>query len=98
VYRGADDLVERAPGRPPEPSGEFLPAEALAEADVVVIPALAVDTAGNRLGQGGGWYDRALNDARDDAPLVALAFTNEVYDATESPLPREPHDHVVHAV
>ncbi|PKQ25037.1 MAG: 5-formyltetrahydrofolate cyclo-ligase [Actinobacteria bacterium HGW-Actinobacteria-4] len=97
-YHGAEDLVERAPGRPPEPSGDFLPAEALADADVVVVPALAVDTAGNRLGQGGGWYDRALADAREDVPLVALAFANEVFDADQSPLPREAHDHGVHAV
>jgi len=97
-YQSADDLVERAPGRPPEPSGEFLLPDALAEADVVVVPALAVDTAGTRLGQGGGWYDRALTKANADAPLVALTFANEVYDADESPLPLEPHDHMVHAV
>ncbi|MEX0914006.1 MAG: 5-formyltetrahydrofolate cyclo-ligase [Demequina sp.] len=98
VYQGADDLVERAPGRPPEPSSEFLPAEALSEADIVVVPALAVDTAGTRLGQGGGWYDRALTKANESAPLVALTFANEVYDASQSPLPAEPHDHSVHAV
>lgn len=92
VYRGASDLVERAPGRPPEPSGDFLPASALAEADVVVVPALAVDTSGTRLGQGGGWYDRALVEARPEVPVVALTFTGELRDATADPLPREPHD------
>lgn len=97
-YQGADDLVERAPGRPPEPGGDFLPAHALSDAEVVVVPALAVDTAGTRLGQGGGWYDRALTEARDEAPLVALTFANEVFNADESPLPAEPHDHAVHAV
>lgn len=97
-YHGADDLLERAPGRPPEPGGEFLPSSALAEAEVVVVPAMAVDTAGTRLGQGGGWYDRALTEAQEKAPLIALTFANEVYDADESPLPAEPHDHAVHAV
>jgi 5-formyltetrahydrofolate cyclo-ligase len=97
-YQGADDLIERAPGRPPEPSSAFLPAQALAEADVVVVPALAVDTVGNRLGQGGGWYDRALVDVRAGAPVVAIAFANEVFDADHTPLPREPHDLGVHAV
>ena len=97
-YQGSEDLVERAPGRPPEPSSAFLPAQALAEADVVVVPALAVDTHGNRLGQGGGWYDRALTDAREGAPLVALAFSNEVFNADEAPLPREAHDLAVNAV
>ncbi len=97
-FQGTDDLVERAPGRPPEPSSDFLASTALEDADLVVVPALAIDTAGNRLGQGGGWYDRALTDARDNAPIVALTFANEVYDATNSPLPRESHDHCVHAV
>ena len=92
VYRGIDDLIERAPGRPPEPSGDFLPCTALAEADVIVVPALAVDTQGTRLGQGGGWYDRALMDARPGTPIVALTFANEVRDASAEPLPRERHD------
>jgi 5-formyltetrahydrofolate cyclo-ligase len=97
-FHGSDDLIERSPGRPPEPSGDFLPSSALADADVVIVPALAVDSTGTRLGQGGGWYDRALADARDDAPLVALTFSNEFYDAADRELPREPHDVTVGAV
>jgi 5-formyltetrahydrofolate cyclo-ligase len=96
-YRGAVDLIERAPGRPPEPSGDFLPHGALREADVVIVPALAVDTTGTRLGQGGGWYDRALCDANPDAPIVALTFAGELREATH-PLPREDHDITVQAV
>jgi 5-formyltetrahydrofolate cyclo-ligase len=96
-YQGADDLVERAPGRPPEPSGELLPQAAIADADVVVAPALAVDRAGTRLGQGGGWYDRVLKEARPDALLVAATFTDEVR-LGGTPLPRETHDVPVHAV
>ncbi len=96
-YRGADDLLERAPGRPPEPGGPTLGPEALADADVIVTPALAVDTGGGRLGQGGGWYDRALEHARADALVVAVVFPEEVRDATVEPLPREPHDRRVDA-
>ncbi|MGO1338355.1 MAG: 5-formyltetrahydrofolate cyclo-ligase, partial [Cellulosimicrobium funkei] len=59
VYDGPADLQVRAPGRPPEPGTPTLGPEAIAEADVVVAPALAVDSRGVRLGQGGGWYDRA---------------------------------------
>jgi len=92
VYGGAADLIERAPGRPPEPSTEFLPSATLAEADVVVVPALAVDSTGTRLGQGGGWYDRALADVREGVPIVALTFAGEVRDAGLDPLPREDHD------
>lgn len=95
VYRGPTDLAVRAPGRPPEPSGPPAGPEALADADVIVIPALAIDPVGTRLGQGGGWYDRALRHARPDA--LRLAF---VYDGEDLPtrLPRDPHDVPVHAV
>ncbi len=98
LYTGPDDLRERAPGRPPEPGTAPLGPAALADADVVVVPALAVDTSGTRLGQGGGWYDRALEHARRDALLVALVFPEELYDAQVHPLPREPHDRRVDAV
>jgi 5-formyltetrahydrofolate cyclo-ligase len=97
-YGGVDDLRERAPGRPPEPGGPSLGAAALGEADVIIAPALAVDTSGTRLGQGGGWYDRALEHARPGVPVVALVFPEEVYDADVRPLPREPHDRTVDAI
>lgn len=97
-YAGQDDLRERAPGRPPEPGGPPLGSEAIAEADVIVAPALAVDTRGVRLGQGGGWYDRSLKQARLDVPVVAMVFPEEIYDADERPLPFEEHDMPVHVV
>ncbi|WP_028050810.1 5-formyltetrahydrofolate cyclo-ligase [Cellulomonas sp. URHD0024] len=97
-YTGPDDLRERAPGRPPEPGGPTLGAHALADADVVIAPALAVDTSGARLGQGGGWYDRALEHIRPGVPVVALVFPEELYDAGVRPLPSERHDRTVDAV
>jgi 5-formyltetrahydrofolate cyclo-ligase len=97
-YAGADDLRERAPGRPPEPGGPTLGPEALGDADVVIAPALAVDTSGARLGQGGGWYDRALEHIRPGVPVVALVFPEELYDADVRPLPREQHDRPVDVV
>ncbi|WP_166850398.1 5-formyltetrahydrofolate cyclo-ligase [Isoptericola sp. BMS4] len=97
-YAGPDDLLERAPGRPPEPSGPTLGADAIAQADVVVAPALAVDGRGVRLGQGGGWYDRLLTKVRPGVPVVAIVFPEEVYDGDEHPLPSEEHDVPVDAV
>jgi 5-formyltetrahydrofolate cyclo-ligase len=97
-YAGPDDLLERAPGRPPEPSGPALGAEAITHADVVVAPALAVDDRGVRLGQGGGWYDRLLKIRRPGVPVVALVFPEELYDSATHPLPAEGHDVSVHAV
>ncbi|GAA3796491.1 5-formyltetrahydrofolate cyclo-ligase [Cellulomonas soli] len=98
AFAGADDLRERAPGRPPEPSGPALGPDALAEAEVIIVPALAVDSAGTRLGQGGGWYDRALAHARPGVRTVALVFPEELYEAGTRPLPREHHDRRVDAV
>jgi 5-formyltetrahydrofolate cyclo-ligase len=97
-YGGADDLRQRAPGRPPEPGTPHLGPAALAEADVVIAPALAVDTAGARLGQGGGWYDRALEHLTPGTPVIAVVFEEEVYDAGARPVPRQPHDRLVDAV
>lgn len=70
----------------PEPGGVRLGDGALAACDVVILPALAVDHAGHRLGRGAGYYDRAL--AGTDALLCAVVFTHELVPA----LPHEPHD------
>jgi 5-formyltetrahydrofolate cyclo-ligase len=97
-YAGSDDLRQRAPGRPPEPGTPTLGAGALADADVVVAPALAIDSDGTRLGQGGGWYDRALQNLRPGVRVIGVIFPEELYDATVRPLPRQAHDRPVDAV
>jgi 5-formyltetrahydrofolate cyclo-ligase len=77
-----------------QPVGPRLGATAIQEADAVVVPALAVDRFGIRLGRGGGYYDRALVHARPDAVLVTVVFDDERVDE----LPREDHDRPVAAV
>lgn len=96
TFKGLDDLVERAPGRPPEPSGPALDMTEVSRASLILVPALAVDSAGCRLGQGGGWYDRVLTHVRPDATILAVVFQDEVFDDVEFTLPREPHDQLVH--
>ena len=59
AYSGADGLVSARRGLL-EPTGPPLGVDAVATADVVVVPGLAVDGTGLRLGRGGGSYDRAL--------------------------------------
>lgn len=71
-----------------EPAQPWLPAAALAEADPVVIPALAVDRRGARLGRGAGFYDRSLPLREPHARLIAVVRDVEVVDE----LPSEPHD------
>ena len=97
-YTTPDELQVRAPGRPAEPPGPTLGAHALGQVDAIVAPALAVDTAGCRLGQGGGWYDRVLEHAPPSAVVVAMVYPDEVYDAAVRPLPREVHDRTVDVV
>lgn len=71
---------------------------AVASVDLVVVPALAVDTAGRRLGQGGGSYDRALARVPARVPVLAVVHDDELLDAAVNPLPVLPHDRLVQAV
>lgn len=92
-YEGPDSL---APG----PRGFLEPTEAprgpgaVASADVVLVPALAIDRSGMRLGRGGGSYDRALARVGPAILTIGLVYDAELLDA----LPAEPHDHRVRAV
>ncbi|HEX4018566.1 MAG TPA: 5-formyltetrahydrofolate cyclo-ligase [Frankiaceae bacterium] len=69
-------------------------AAALEQADVVLVPALAVDRAGHRLGRGGGSYDRALPRVRPGALLVAIVHPEELVAS----VPVEAHDIRVGAI
>ncbi|MET3805352.1 5-formyltetrahydrofolate cyclo-ligase [Nakamurella sp. UYEF19] len=85
-----------------EPSGPRLGQQAVRSVDAILVPALAVDSAGHRLGRGGGHYDRtlALLDDPGQQPgapgllLVAVLFDDEIVDD----LPVEAHDRPVGAV
>ncbi|MDJ0769945.1 MAG: 5-formyltetrahydrofolate cyclo-ligase [Ilumatobacter sp.] len=56
--------------------------------DVVIVPGLAFSLAGDRLGQGGGWYDRFLARTRHDCTTIGVGFEPQVV----AELPIEPHD------
>jgi 5-formyltetrahydrofolate cyclo-ligase len=70
----------------PEGAGTHL------DADVVIVPALAVSSLGHRLGQGGGYFDRTLRDV--DALTVACVFDDELLDG----IPVDVHDIGVMAI
>jgi 5-formyltetrahydrofolate cyclo-ligase len=90
-YAGRDALRDGPRGLL-EPAGPALAAAAIAGAEVVLVPALAVDRHGHRLGQGGGSYDRAL--PRAHGLRIAIVFADEVLDE----VPVEVHDAVVDGV
>lgn len=60
-------------------------------ADIVFVPAMAVDFSGNRLGKGKGFYDRALS--KESVKTVAVVFDDEILMS----IPSEPHDQKVNA-
>ena len=91
-YAGRESLAPASFGLL-EPTGERLGPSAIGDAGLVIVPALAVDHTGTRLGRGAGHYDRSL--PLTSARLVALVGDDELVD---DPLPREPHDVPVHAV
>ena len=83
-----------------EPTGPRLGPSAIADADAILVPALAVDRGGHRLGRGGGHYDRTLAllarlRGTDDLPTrIALIYDDEVLEA----VPFDKFDQFVTAV
>jgi 5-formyltetrahydrofolate cyclo-ligase len=78
-----------------EPEPPWLGVDAIAAAAVILVPALAVDRTGVRLGRGAGFYDRSLGLADPAAMLVAVVRDDELVDR----LPGEDHDvPVTHAL
>jgi|APGre2960657444_1045066.scaffolds.fasta_scaffold00213_6 5-formyltetrahydrofolate cyclo-ligase len=75
-----------------EPIGDAIAPERIKNIDFVILPALHVDHSGNRLGQGGGYYDRALSLITGFK--VALIYQGEL---TSIELPQEVHDQTLDA-
>ncbi|MFI5493053.1 5-formyltetrahydrofolate cyclo-ligase [Actinoplanes sp. NPDC051859] len=92
-YEGPQSLHRAARGLL-EPAGARLGCAAVTQADLVVVPALAVDHHGVRMGRGGGSYDRALARVSGTAFTLALLHDGELL----ARVPAEPHDCRVKAV
>jgi 5-formyltetrahydrofolate cyclo-ligase len=92
-YEGPDSLAAGPRGllQPTEPPRG---SAAVSSADLVIVPALAVDRGGRRLGRGGGSYDRALARVGAAVPTVALIYDGELLDE----VPAGPHDQRVRMV
>jgi 5-formyltetrahydrofolate cyclo-ligase len=77
AYAAGDPLSETSFGAKEPASGRRLEPS---ELDVVVVPGVAFDRSGGRVGYGAGFYDRLLGRVRDDAFAVAVAFGLQVVD------------------
>lgn len=93
VYDGPDTLVRARRGLL-EPTGPRLGLDAVATADVVLTPGLAVDRTGMRLGRGGGCYDRALGRVPVGTFTCTLLYDDELVHE----VPASAHDRPVTAV
>jgi 5-formyltetrahydrofolate cyclo-ligase len=93
VYDGPRSVVRARAGLL-EPTGPRLGVEAVATADVVLTPGLAVDRTGLRMGRGGGCYDRVLGRVPVGTFTCTLLYAGELLDE----VPAAPHDRRVTAV
>lgn len=86
-FEGAETL-EPGPFGILEPSVASRKLVAVDDVDALVIPGVAFDDQGNRLGWGAGYYDRLLADARRGVPIIALAYECQIVPA----IPPRDHD------
>ncbi len=88
------DLLGKGPLGIPEPHPKKRLPLARKELDLVLVPGVAFDAQGQRLGRGGGYYDRFLSKLPDGVPQIGLAFRFQVV----ADLPFEKHDKPVSLV
>lgn len=86
-FRRVDELSELVPGRfgIPEPAGK--PHDVM-EADIIVVPGVAFDLEGRRIGYGKGFYDRSLHLLEGSGKLVAFCYDFQLVEEIAG----EPHD------
>jgi 5-formyltetrahydrofolate cyclo-ligase len=90
VYQGPTSLAPARMGLL-EPVGPRLGPGSVATADLLLVPGLAVSPSGDRMGRGGGCYDRALGRIPVGTPVWVLLYDDEV----GLDVPVEPHDRPV---
>jgi len=87
-----DDELAQGTMKIPEPRQELrgLPERRIdpRALDLIVVPGLAFDRHGGRVGYGGGFYDRLLRSTSGATSVVALAFECQIFDT----VPMQPHD------
>jgi len=89
------DFSDLAPGYMgiPEPTSPETPVS-INDVDLVIIPGAGFDPLGNRIGYGGGYYDRLLSGMQKYVPIIAPAYEEQIIDS----IPSEPHDRKVQMI
>ena len=95
IVKDLDNELKSGPYGVLHPKEEYIRPIPLETIDLVIVPGLAFDSAGNRLGRGLGFYDRFLSRLPKDIPTIGLAFDFQVIG--DFP-PLEPHDFSVSQV
>lgn len=87
AFRRVERLDELVPGRfgIPEPSGEFWAPQL---ADLIVVPGVAFDSSGRRIGYGKGYYDKSLHPLEGSGRLVGFCYDFQLFEEIVG----EPHD------
>jgi 5-formyltetrahydrofolate cyclo-ligase len=92
---GIRDLRDLIPGCMGIPEPPVLETGAnINDVDLVIIPGAAFDLHGNRIGYGGGYYDRLLSGLQKNIPIIAPAYEEQIAEL----LPSEPHDISVNVI
>jgi 5-formyltetrahydrofolate cyclo-ligase len=87
--RDFDEELVKGPYGIAHPKAEYIRPITLGSIDLVIVPGLAFDEAGYRLGRGQGYYDRFLSRLPRRIPTIGLAFK---FQMTDDFPPSEPHD------
>lgn len=91
LVSGVDSELETGPYGIKQPKAEYLRPVSIEKIDLVVVPGVAFDSGGKRLGRGKGYYDRFLEAKREKTRTVGLAFKCQIVED----LPQSPHDYPV---
>jgi len=95
TFVAVEGFGELRPGRHGIAEPPTAPGERLGEADVVIVPGIAFDRSGTRLGRGGGYYDRTFPVADARPPrLIGATYADRILES----LPRDSHDRVMDAI
>lgn len=84
------DQLKKGPYGIPEPDQDS-PLRDINEAELIIVPGVAFDRRGGRIGYGAGYYDKLLTGLKKEIPVVAIAYDDQIVEE----IPLEPHDKLV---